>query len=121
MPSDCSVAEAVISPMMSFTLCTEATISRIMVPALATIFDPDSQLGQSLGDRQAQPGTAELVGDRGIGLFENLEQARNGLGRDPDARVFHREPHEQFIAAVFQQFGAQRDDAALRDLGRSWP
>ena len=42
MPSDCSDAAAVISPMMSPTRCTEPTISSMVVPAFCTRRAPAS-------------------------------------------------------------------------------
>ena len=47
------------------------------------------QRGQPLGDGQPQPGAAELAGDRCVGLLEFLEQARNVLGGNANARVLH--------------------------------
>ncbi len=42
MPADCSCEAAAISPMMSVTRCTEATISCMVVPACSTRAEPSA-------------------------------------------------------------------------------
>ena len=56
------------------------------------------QLGQPLGDRQAQAGAAVLARGRGVGLLERLEQAPHLLWRHADAGVAHREVQQLRLA-----------------------
>ena len=74
------------------------------------------QLRQPAADRQPQAGAAVLAGGRRIGLLEHLEQPRQRLGSDAGAGVFDREAHQQLLAALLQQPGAQRHRAVLGEL-----
>ena len=49
------------------------------------------QLHETPGDREAEPGPTVGARRRRVGLRERLEQLRDRVARDPDARVAHRE------------------------------
>ena len=67
------------------------------LPLLALHPDPTPvQLDQPLGDREAEPGPAELPADRDVRLPELLEDVAHLVGRDPDPGVRHRE--QQIVA-----------------------
>jgi hypothetical protein len=92
-------------------------------PRLAV--DPDlaaHQLGQPLGDHQAQAGAAVLARGRTVGLLETLEQQRALLGRDADAGVLDREAQQQLVGRfrLLPRFerDADRDRALLGELDR---
>ena len=68
-----------------------------------------------LGDRQAQPQTAELLGDRRLPLLEGVEDERQRLGADPLARI----PHFHLDPTAPGRTGRHPDrPAAGRELGR---
>jgi hypothetical protein len=70
-------------------------------------FDPDAashRFGQPLADGQAQAGAAVFACRRGVGLAEGLKQALDGVGRDADAGVAHREVQLEPAVAVALPF-----------------
>ena len=76
------------------------------------------QFRQSPGDGQPEAGAAVAARDRGVGLFEGLEQALQLFRLDPDTGVGHREAHQQFAVIIFQQLGAQRNGTPPGELDR---
>ncbi len=74
------------------------------------------QLRQPPRDGQAKPGAAVLARDRGVGLFERLEQPGHLLGRDANAAVRNLEAHQQFTTAVFQKLRTQGDGTLLGEF-----
>jgi hypothetical protein len=73
------------------------------------------QFGQPPGDGEAEAGAAILARGRGVGLLEGLEQPGSVRARCR-CRCPDLEAHQQFIAAVFHQPGAQGDGACSVNL-----
>ena len=56
---------------------------------LSTVTSPPSMRAEVLGDGQAKTGAAELLGGRGVGLAERLEQPAKLFLGHADAGVRH--------------------------------
>ena len=76
------------------------------------------ELGQALGNDQAQAGAAVLARDRAVGLLKALEQAVPLLGQDADAGVADLEAQQHSVVAALLQQHAQADRTALGELDR---
>ncbi len=73
------------------------------------------ELHESLRDPESEPGATILEADRGIGLFEVLEDRRKPRRRDADARIDHREQDHAGHEIVLD---ARRDAPLFRELDR---
>src|SRR5262249_43575293 len=73
------------------------------------------ELHESLRDPEPEAGATVLVADRGIGLFEVLEDRCEPRRRDADTRIDHREEDHAGHEIVLD---ARRDAPLSRELDR---
>ena len=74
------------------------------------------QFGQAARDGEAETGAAVLARRRVVRLFEGVEEARQGVGRDADAAVAYFEAHAHLAFAFVEEAGAQDDVAGFGEF-----
>src|SRR6185503_14141699 len=82
-------------------------------------FDADvaaEQLGETLDDGQAEPGTAVATSGRRIDLRERLEQRVQAIGRDAAARVANRAAKQDVLHIAARDRESEGHTAVLREL-----